>query len=227
MEFLSSEIVKQCVCFGDRCKRNCGATVNPSERFLLEAIIDTEESGIIIDARYIWNVYEKTARGESFIWKEFKTTDASKINQLHLLEKTLKPGNSFKISVTGMTLGRSNGYSENVYFVNIPPRQGRCSVDEPRGYSDKTVFNFMCEGWIDEDLPLSYEFQYRTRYGVVFLLHHGIAPVFSTSLPIGDVEANFTLDFRVKIIDAQGAYNTTRVDVQVQYGRVFFSELAS
>ena len=117
-----------------------------------------------------------------------------------------------------MAHGRSNGYSENVYFVNIPPRHGRCSVDKPRGYSDKTVFNFMCEGWIDKDLPLSYEFQYQTRYGVVFLLHHGLLPVFSTSLPIGDVEANFTLDFRVKIFDAQGTYKTTRVDVQVQYG---------
>lgn len=213
---MSLEIVKRRICFGDRCKRNCGATVNPSESFLLEAIIDIEESGIIIDARYKWNVYEKTARGDSYIWKEFKTTDATKINQLHLQKNTLKPGNSYKVSVTGMAHGRSNGYSENVYFVNTPPRRGRCSVDKPRGYSDKTVFNFMCEGWIDKDLPLSYEFQYQTRYGVVFLLHHGLSPVFSTSLPIGDVEANFTLDFRVKIFDAQGTYNTTRVDVQVQ-----------
>lgn len=151
------------------------------------------------------------------MWKEFKTTDTTKINQLYLRENTLHPGNSYKVSVIGMAQGRSNGYSENVYTVNIPPRHGRCSVDKPRGYSDETVFKFICEGWVDIDVPLSYEFQYKNRYGLVFLLYHGMSPVFSTSLPVGDVEANFTLDFRVKIIDSHGTYNTTSVDVQVQH----------
>lgn len=183
----------------------------------MEVNMETTQSGGVLDARYQWNVYEKIAHGDSFVWKEFKIQNATKINQLYLRQNALHPGNFYKVTVIGMALGRRNGYSENVYTVNIPPRHGRCSVDNPRGLSDETVFNFMCEGWMDTDLPLSYEFQYRTRYGVVFLLHHGILPVFSTSLPVGDVETNFVLDFQVKIIDSHGTYNTTGIDVQVQY----------
>lgn len=183
----------------------------------MEVNTETTQSGGVLDARYQWNVYEKIAHGDSFVWKEFKVQNATKINQLYLRQNALHPGNLYKVTVIGMALGRTNGYSENVYTVNIPPRHGRCSVDNPRGLSDETVFNFMCEGWMDTDLPLSYEFQYRNHYGVVFLLHHGILPVFSTSLPVGDVETNFVLDFQVKIIDSHGTYNTTGIDVQVQY----------
>lgn len=198
-----------------RCKRNCGATVNPSEGLLLEAAIEPTESGAISHAQYQWNVFEKIAQGNNSVWKKIHSK-LTKNNRFHLRENTLVPGNSYKVCVTGKVHGRSDGYSENEYSVGLPPRLGRCGVDKRWGCSDDTVFNFKCEGWVDKDLPLSYEFQYQTRYGVVFLLHHGLSPVFSTSLPVGDVEANFTLDFRVKIFDAHGTYNTTRVDVQVQ-----------
>ena len=199
----------------DRCKRNCGATINPPESLLLEANVDTTESGAVSGEQYQWHLYEKTVQGDNFVWKEFKTKNVTKINQLYVRENTFHPGSSYKVSVIGMVHGRSNGYSESVFTVNIPPRHGRCSVDKHRGFSDETVFNFMCEGWVDEDLPLSYEFQYQSRYGVVFLLHHGTSPVFSTRLPVGDTQANFQLDFRVKIFDAYGTYNTTGVNVQV------------
>lgn len=201
--------------FDNRCKRNCGATVNPSEGLLLEAQIDTSESGAIMEARYQWNVYEKINQDDGFVWKEFIAKTASKINQIHLPENTLQPGSDYKVSVTGMLHGRTNGYSELVFSVNIPPRGGNCFVDKSSGYSDETTFSFKCEGWSDKDLPLSYEFQYRTSYGVMSQLYDGITPVFSTKLPVGDHQNNFILDFQVKIFDSHRTYNTTRVDVQV------------
>ena len=166
-------------------------------------------------ALYQWNVYEKIKQGDSYAWKEFLAKNATKVNQLHLLGNTLQPGNEYKVSVIGMVHGRTNGYSESIFSVNIPPRGGTCSVDKPSGYSDETIFSFECEGWTDEDLPLSYEFQYRHWYGVVSQLYEGITPVFSTKLPIGDHHENFTLDFQVKIFDSHKTYNTTTVDVQV------------
>ena len=168
-----------------------------------------------MEARYQWNVYEKIEQENSFVWKEFIVKDETKINQIHLLENTLQPENDYKISVIAMVHGRTNGYSELVFSVNIPPRGGTCSVDKRSGYSDETTFSFKCLGWTDKDLPLSYEFQYRTSYGVVSQLFYGITPVFSTKLPVGDYQNNFTVDFQVKIFDSQRTYNTTRVDVQV------------
>ena len=201
--------------FDRRCKRNCDATVNPSEGLLLEAHIDTAESGASVEARYQWHVYERYEQEDKSVWREFIAIDDTKINQIHLLENTLHPGNTYKVSVVGMVHGRTNGYSELVFSVNIPPSGGSCYVDQPSGYSEETVFSFKCEGWTDKDLPLSYEFQYRNSYGVVSLLYDGIAPVFFTKLPIGDVEKNFTLDFQVKTFDSHRTYSTTNVDVKV------------
>lgn len=201
--------------FYTRCKRNCGATVNPAEGLLLEAHIESLESLNNIKARYQWNVYNKIEQGGKLAWTEFKATDATTINQIHLQENTLQPGRSYKVSVVGLVHGRTNGYSELIFSVNIPPRDGSCFVDKPGGYSDETTFLFECEGWVDEDLPLSYEFLYYSRHGVVFLLHDGITPAFFTKLPVGDADRNFTLDFQVKVSDAHGTYNTTKIDVQV------------
>lgn len=173
------------------------------------------ESLNTLQERYKWNVYEKIEEGETFAWTKFKDTDASNVNHIYFLENTLKPGRSYKVSVIGMIHGRADGYSELDFYVNIPPRGGSCFVDKSEGYSDKTSFLFQCKEWADEDLPLSYEFMYYTRYGVVFLLYDDISPVFVTKLPLGDVEKNFTLNLQVKVIDAHGTYNTTKIDVQV------------
>lgn len=187
------------------------------EGLLLEASIDIIESEAIGDVRYRWIVLEKAYHRESLEWKKFKTVNLTKISQLYLPGNTLLPGNSYKVSVTAMAYGRKDGYSENEYLVNIPPRKGTCTVDNAVGFSKETLFTFLCEGWIDEDLPLSYEFLYQTRYGVVFLLYHGLSPFFSTRLPIGDFERNFKLDFRAKVFDAQGTYSTVGIDIQVKY----------
>lgn len=201
--------------FDNRCKRNCDATVNPSEGFLLEAQIDTTESGAIVEVRYQWHVYEIYEQEDKSVWTQFISFDNRQINQIHLLENTLHPGNTYKVSVVGMVPGRTNAYSELVFGVNNPPSGGNCSVDQLSGYSDETVFSFKCEGWTDKDLPLSYEFQYRNSYGVVFLLYDGLTPVFFTKLPVGDVENNFALDFQVHIFDSHKTYSTTKVDVKV------------
>ena len=201
--------------FANRCKRNCDATVNPSEGLVLESEIDSAESAALVEAQYQWHVYERDEQEDKSVWREVIANDDTKINELHLLENTLHPGNTYKVSVVGMVPGRTNGYSELVFSVNIPPSGGSCSVDQTRGYSDETIFSFKCEGWTDEDLPLSYEFQYRNSYGVVSLLYDGIAPVFFTKLPLGDVENNFTLDFQVKIFDSHKTYSTSNVDVKV------------
>ena len=176
----------------------------------------TTESEALFNLQYHWHLYERVDHRNTFDWKEVKVTDLTNMHQLLIRDHTLNPDRSYKVTVIGQVHGRNDGYSEKFLTVNIPPRYGRCSVDKRSGYSYETVFNIMCEGWIDEDLPLSYEFQYQNRYGVVFLLHYGTSPVFSTSLPVGDAEANFTLDFRVKICDTHGTYNITSVDVQVK-----------
>lgn len=201
--------------FANRCKRNCDATVNPSEGLVLETEIDTAESAAIVESRYQWHVYERDEQEGKSVWREVIAIDDTRIHQLHLPGNTLHPGNTYKVSVIGMVPGRTNGYSELAFSVNIPPIGGSCSVDPTRGFSDDTIFSFKCEGWTDKDLPLSYEFQYRNSYGVVSLLYDGISPVFFTKLPLGDMENNFTLDFQVKIFDSHKTYSASNIDVKV------------
>lgn len=71
-------------------------------------------------------------------------------------------GNDYKITLYGNTLGGEKGSSTLELTVNAPPQIGNCEASPPAGKPLEPEFTLKCEGFTDEEKPLSYEFFYST-----------------------------------------------------------------
>lgn len=78
-------------------------------------------------------------------------------------EQLLEKSSKYKIK-TVVTLWNEFTFTEDfIFLTNSPPRadSGRngCSATPAEGFVLTTEFNISCLGWLDDDLPLSYEFR--------------------------------------------------------------------
>lgn len=106
------------------------------------------------------------------------------------------------------------------YFVlnAVPSSQSGehgCFIAPRVGYAMKTYFNMSCENWKDDDLPLTYKFQYISEFGMIFL-QSGYSPQIRTQLLPGNNASNFTYDIIITVTDALGAPQQTQFPVQVK-----------
>jgi hypothetical protein len=102
--------------------------------------------------------------------------------------------------------------------VNAPPSSGSFLVDPPSGTAFIDVFQFTCNNWIDSDLPLSYQFSYRSPTGIN-LITKSVTPLsYSTSvLPEGVKNENNQNEIICvgDVFDSLNANTTTFNSVQV------------
>ena len=119
-------------------------------------------------------------------------------------------------------------YAENsyVFHTNVPPYSQSdntgCFVDPTSGEAITTKFHVECANWTDSDLPLTYQFAYKTQFGVV-AFHTGWQPNVTTELPMGDKLTNYSLDLRLEILDSLGDYSVVYLAVQVNYPSLHFT----
>ncbi|XP_022796472.1 polycystic kidney disease protein 1-like 2 [Stylophora pistillata] len=111
-------------------------------------------------------------------------------------------------------------YAEKSYIfhTNVPPysqsNNAECFVDPTSGEAITTKFRVECVNWTDSDLPLTYQFAYKTQFGFV-AFHTGWQPNVTTELPIGNKSTNYSLDLRLEILDSLGDYSDVYLAVQV------------
>ena len=79
-----------------------------------------------------------------------------------------------------------------------------CTVDPDTGEAVITEFNIVCEGFVDVDQPLSYDFSYHKTTGEVHF-QSGLSPNASVRLPLGDPIADYTIPISVTVTDSLGA----------------------
>ena len=74
-------------------------------------------------------------------------------------------------------------------FPNAPPRNGYLHVSPQIGYEVQTMFTFSAGAWLDENLPLVYQFSYKS-YAANFFLAVGslsISNITTSFLPAGSL----------------------------------------
>ena len=103
------------------------------------------------------------------------------------------------------------------FVTNTPPYGGVCSASPPEGVALQTRFSLQCAGWQDEELPLKYEYYYRTEAGVKTLLHYAVSenPPEKLKLPVGRAEKEYALRIFVRVEDNLGTSNESAIDVKV------------
>lgn len=141
--------------------------------------------------------------------KEMAATDLSGPSfVLKGIDYPLQEGSNYKITVQ-VVLKDGSSETESYEFVtneapfNLNPFEG-CSGGPLEGQAIVTEFNIICEGFIDVDQPLTYEFSYHTTTGEV-QFQSGLSPNASVRLPLGDPIADYTIPILITVRDSLGA----------------------
>ena len=202
-----------------RCVENCDAKLNPSGRVALQGMCTGASChGNLI---FKWMVLKDLNNSSnSSQWTEvleIQELISTRVSSKSLVTKpgVLTPDTRYKFILTAQRPGGYRGYSEYHVTSNSPPVGGVCNVSQISGVALITEFTFACDNWQDPDLQLQYEFIYLTNNNHLNVAYKGVKTSLTTKLPAGESENNFTIDFRVRVVDILGAYTEMRTPVQV------------
>ena len=102
-------------------------------------------------------------------------------------------------------------------MTNSPPVSGLFNVDPPTGHETETVFVFLAMNWIDEDLPLSFEFGYTSSSGQILLIKWKSEKSSASSyLPSGADYFNHNVLSILNVYDSLNAMTLSSFTVQVK-----------
>ena len=130
-------------------------------------------------------------------------------------------GNTLKTRVE-VHYGNSSVFAkEKIFTVNTPPQPKEkdkavngCTISPTEGRALIDDFFLSCEGWIDDDVPLTYEFRYKF-IGSSVVISSGPDSSARAVLPLGDSANDFLLKFEVEIRDAFGDPTTHLMEAKV------------
>ena len=100
--------------------------------------------------------------------------------------------------------------------INAPPSPGSFYVSPEEGVELDKPFQFVALNWVDSDLPLSYQFSYRSLSGLSVVVRSKLELSFGTSLlPAGGADAFHRVTCIAQIFDSLSANSSAYYDVKV------------
>lgn len=100
--------------------------------------------------------------------------------------------------------------------VNSPPRPGRFDISPVREVELTVPFTFSCQSWMDDDLPLSYQFGFISSAGSQIVIRSRLVSSFAYSvLPAGSAANDFQVSCFAQVFDALNGYSSIDATVQV------------
>ena len=201
---------------------NCDAKLNPSERMALQGMCTSASChGNLI---FKWTILKDLNNFSNIsLWteiSEIRELISTRVVSKSLVTRpgVLTPDTRYKFILTAQRQDRYRGYSEYHVTSNSPPVGGVCNVSQTSGVSLITEFTFACDNWQDPDLQLQYEFIYFTDNNLLNVAYKGVKTSLTSKLPAGESKNNFTIDFRVRVINMLGTFTEVRTPVQVRNG---------
>ena len=201
---------------------NCDAKLNPSGRMALQGMCTSASchGNLIFKwtvSKHLKNFSNSSQWSEILEIQELISTRASS-KSLVTRPGVLTPDTRYRFILTAQRSGGYRGYSEYHVTSNSPPVGGVCNVSQISGVSLITEFTFACDNWQDPDLQLQYEFIYFTDNNLLNVAYKGVKTSLTSKLPAGESKNNFTIDFRVRVINMLGTFTEVRTPVQVRNG---------
>ncbi|XP_066275245.1 polycystin-1-like protein 2 [Branchiostoma lanceolatum] len=208
------------------CHSNCNRRANPSDRLVLVSTCSNCELNNSVS--YDWTlVGAPTGFGRSDVnWNKESITGK------HLPDLVVRsgvftvPGNYVLRVEVSLEDGR-RGFAEYSFETNEPPTVGSCTVTPFVGTALVTAFSVSCNGFHDQDTPLTYSYLYNsggerlaslsTASGEMFsLLHSGTTSTMPPQLlPVGQASRDYNVTLKVRVSDAFGATSSVKLYVQV------------
>jgi hypothetical protein len=171
---------------------------------------------------YTWKVLEKKIIGgnDTWVYVNIKFTSSEPVpdvsmSRILITKGKLMVGVKYMLEVTARSGSGTIAMSNFTLNANEAPRGGKCLVDAKVGEAFTTIFNFTCGGWIDEEPPLTYKFQFTNPSGVEVLLQSSYIPNVSTKLPVGYADNDYDLPINIFIVDSVGVGRDVELLVKV------------
>jgi hypothetical protein len=212
-----------------------GPKMNPSSKLKLLGRVDMESSGEVQ-----WSVNDHSIVLSSISLSPLsRSLPASPINSSHVLSLVIVGNSLPQLSSFIFTLSCSlvNGYSSSnsiTISTNSPPFGGALEVSPVKGVMFQTLFSMLGLGWVDDNLPLSYQFGYFSAFpttsSTLFLLRTKLQVSHTSSLlPSGSQrlphESSSNLTCVVIVFDQLDSPSNATFTVQVDEKELFVDDL--
>ena len=201
---------------------NCDAKLNPSGRMALQGMCTGApcQGNLIFKWTVLKDLNNSSDRSQWAEISEIQELIVTRVSSKSLVTRprVLTPDTRYKFILTAQRPGGYRGYSEYHVTSNSPPVGGVCSVSPTSGVTLITEFTFTCDNWQDPDLQLQYQFIYFTNNNLLNVAYTGVKISITTKLPAGEKKNNFSIDFRVRVINMLGVFTEVRTPVQVRNG---------
>lgn len=209
-----------------RCISNCLRKINPTEKQLLGCECTGSACAKLINYKWSFVLFDKQTNKYRPIKLFGNATSISQnglqfqINNFeHLIGFKNNKEEEFVIKLDGYIDDLAYIHTKKHFILNAVPSSQRgqdgCFIVPRVGYAMNTYFNMSCENWKDDDLPLTYKFEYISEFGMI-LLQSGYSPRIGTQLLPGNNASNFTYDIIITVTDSLGAPQRSGFPVQVQ-----------
>ena len=142
---------------------------------------------------------------------------STKVDSKNLVLKpqTLLSGFEYWLTVDVLSPDGRRGWAEYMFETSAAPSGGTCNATQLDKDSLETVVRIACEGWIDEDEPLMYEFYRKLEDETFDMLSYGsLAYSVVTLSPVND--NGVIVDLKVVIIDVLGTTSEVFLQIKVR-----------
>ena len=210
-----------------RCSINCGRKASTSKEMVLHSLCKGQSCGII--SSYYWSILVSEIDGSRVSWTQMgnlndftsTTIDGPDLvirRKMSTTNASLANDKRYKVCVTVEVDERSQLRAEYYFLTNSPPRVKRrgCQVTPSHGTATITEFTFYCEDFVDEDMPLRFQFAYVSNLGTLMVLQNSESNTLTTTLPLGEKERLYMVHLIVQIFDSQGDSVTETLKVKVR-----------
>ena len=205
----------------NRCVMNCGPLVISSSRVSLRTQLtdNCHPNDCGHSLTYRWNMFRKEGNSSHFRWfhlTDLATYSSTKVESKNLVLKplTLTPGFEYRLTFDVLSLNHARGWAEYVFETSVAPSGGTCNATQIQKGALATVLNITCEGWIDKDEPLMYEFYRKLKDGTFNMLSYGASPHGVVRLP--PAADQVVVDLKVVVLDALGTASEVFLQMQVR-----------
>ena len=194
---------------------NCGSPASASSRISLRT--DCNSIRCPVSIKYGWSLLKNDGNYSHPKWFSqinFEDLLVTKVDSKNLVikEQMLKPGSSYKIKVDVLSPNGSFGWAVRQFDTLAVPSGGTCHATLLDRKDVGSWLNITCQGWSDDNEPLTYEFFQESEDGELDMLSYGVWPYSVVYIPPSDEDV---ARLRVAIVNVFGAANRAGFSIKV------------
>jgi hypothetical protein len=198
-------------------KNSINNKINPSQSLQLTANINIPTAGMNGNISWFSNDVDLRAISSTSLGQAISSNlNANIAVYLSLIPNSLAAGKSYSFGLKCQLNGNIQTTSFIAIAVNAAPSLGNFEIIPSSGTAYVDLFHLLCDSWTDSDLPLSYQFSFRSNTGLTLIIKTLSSLSYSeTVLPEGSKENNKKVTCQADIYDYLNANSTVYSSAQV------------